>query len=212
MKHVPHVVVAAPWSGDTLNLNVMQWRHLSKVLRMHRGDEVSYTDGLGTVGVGRLGEQLIERGEEDFVERGRSLTVAAAPPSNKDRQRYLVEKLTELGVARLVWLRTLHGKNRPASPAKVFGWTLAALEQSRGAWLMEVGTEMVGISDIGDRAVFCDQMGDENHGDVEVVAIGPEGGWGEDEVPSGARSWSLGRTVLRVETAAVVAAARLLEN
>jgi 16S rRNA U1498 N3-methylase RsmE len=42
------------------------------------------------------------------------------------------------------------------------------------------------------------------------VVIGPEGGWASGEVPEDAIRWDLGDTVLRVETAALVAAARLL--
>lgn len=102
MKHIPHLVVAAPWKDGDLRLSVVQWRHLTKVLRMKGGQQVTYTDGLGTVGAGVLGHQVIERGDEEYVERPASLTVAIAPPSNKDRQRFLVEKLAELGVARLV--------------------------------------------------------------------------------------------------------------
>jgi 16S rRNA U1498 N3-methylase RsmE len=42
------------------------------------------------------------------------------------------------------------------------------------------------------------------------VVIGPEGGWASGEVPDDVALWGLGDTVLRVETAALVAAARLL--
>ena len=59
MKHVPHLVIGAPWERDSLSLSMVQWRHLNKVLRMNRGDEVTYTDGLGRFGSGRLGSQVI---------------------------------------------------------------------------------------------------------------------------------------------------------
>ena len=79
MGHVPHLVVAAPWESEELELSLMQWRHLSKVLRMGRGDEVSYTDGLGRMGTGRLMNQAVMRGEEADVPRPSELTVAVAP-------------------------------------------------------------------------------------------------------------------------------------
>jgi RsmE family RNA methyltransferase len=41
------------------------------------------------------------------------------------------------------------------------------------------------------------------------VVIGPEGGWSADEIPEEAVRYDLGETVLRVETAALVAAARM---
>lgn len=209
MKHIPHLVVGAPWDGPNLELSVVQWRHVTKVLRMKRGQEVSYTDGLGVTGSGVLGHHVIERGEEDVVERPSQLTVAVAPPSNKDRQRFLVEKLAELGVARLVWLETRQGKNRVAHPTKVFSWVHAAVEQSRGAYLMETSPDLVRPSELDGRVAFCKSGGGPQPDDVDVVAIGPEGGFSEDELPEDATLWDLGPTVLRIETAALVAASRL---
>jgi 16S rRNA (uracil1498-N3)-methyltransferase len=204
------MIIASPWDGDTLALSVVQWRHLNKVLRLDRGDHVTYTDGLGRTGSGRLGSQVVERGEEREVPRPRELTVAVAPPSNRDRQRFLVEKLAELGVARLVWLGTRHGKDRPAPPAKVFNWALAAVEQSRGAWLMETGPGLASWDGLEHPIAVCDADGGSEAPTVRTVVIGPEGGWAPDEIPAQATRWSLGPNVLRVETAAMVAAARLL--
>lgn len=212
MKHVPHVVVSAPWEGSEIAVSIVQWRHLTKVLRMKRGDTVSYTDGLGTIGTGRLGSQTVERGEESNVERPTTLTMAVAPPANKDRQRYLVEKLAEIGVQRLVWMETRHGKERVAGASKVFSWVLAAVEQSRGAWLMETSDEMTAIADLTGQVVVCQPGGDPDPGPADVVVVGPEGGFAEGEIPPEARLWNLGPTVLRVETAAVVAAARFLRR
>ncbi len=210
MKHVPHVVVAAPWPEGRLPLTVVQWRHLTKVLRRKQGESITYTDGLGTFGTGIMSHQEIERGEEVTRHRGHELTVAVAPPSNKDRQRFLVEKLAELGVARLIWLETRHGANRVSSSAKVFSWMLAAVEQSRGAWLMETSGELLELSDLDGRVVVCHPGGDETpDGEVDVIVIGPEGGFAKDEVPPGYERWGLGENILRVETAAIASVARL---
>jgi 16S rRNA (uracil1498-N3)-methyltransferase len=210
MRHVPHLVVAAPWPDERLTLSVIQWRHLTKVLRMSRGDKVTYTDGLGRVGEGRLGHQEIERGEEDTRKRRVEVIVAAAPPAGKDRQRYLVEKLAELGVARLLWFESRHGKQRVASASKVFSWVLAAVEQSRGAFLMEIGPDMAGWDELPRPYVVATPSGAPGLPSAHTVVIGPEGGFAPDEVPPEAPTWSLGPTILRVETAAVVAAARLM--
>jgi len=45
--------------------------------------------------------------------------------------------------------------------------------------------------------------------EAHTVLIGPEAGFAEGELPQSARLWGLGPTNFRVETAAVVAAARL---
>lgn len=210
MRHIPHVVVGAPWPDETLTLSVMQWRHLTKVLRLRRGDEITYTDGLGTIGSGVLGERSATRNDEHRVPRATELTVAVAPPANKDRQRFVVEKLAELGVAKLVWLSTKHGKDRLASPAKVFAWTLAATEQSRGAWLMESTPDVVGWEALEGPITVCHPGGSKTPRQPQTVVVGPEGGLSDEEIPEDAARWDLGPTTLRVETAAVVAAARLI--
>lgn len=206
MKHIPHLVVGAPWTGPRLGLTTVQWRHVTKVLRMKSGQPITYTDGLGTMGKGSLGPQIIERGEEETVARPTNLTVAVAPPANKDRQRFLVEKLAELGVARLIWLKTANGKERVASSTKVFSWVHAAVEQSRGAYLMETSDELVRLSELEGSVVVCHPGGEDGPGEPDVVAVGPEAGFSDGEIPEGARLWDLGPTILRVETAALVAA------
>jgi 16S rRNA (uracil1498-N3)-methyltransferase len=212
-RHTPHLVVSAPWEGQKLGLSVVQWRHITKVLRMKSGQAVTYTDGLGTIGRGILGPQLIDRGDEETVPRPRELTVAVAPPANKDRQRFLVEKLAELGIARLLWLETEHGQERVANSAKVFTWVVSAVEQSRGAHLMETSPEFVRLEDLTGRLVVCHPGGDTaTPSEADVVAIGPEGGFADDEIPKGAQLWDLGPTVLRVETAAIVASISIRGN
>jgi RsmE family RNA methyltransferase len=121
-----------------------------------------------------------------------------------------VEKLAELGVARLQWLMTTHGSDHVASGAKLFAWVLAAVEQSRGAWLMETSEEIVGWNDLASPMVVCDPSGESTTPSTRTVVIGPEGGWAEAEIPEGVPIWSLGRNILRVETAAVVAVSRIL--
>lgn len=212
MGHIPHLVVGTPWESEELELSMLQWRHLTKVLRMGRGDTVSYTDGLGRLGTGRLLSQTIRRGEEVEVPRPSNLTVAVAPPSSKDRQRYVVEKLAELGVARLRWLATRHGEERTASSSKVSAWALAATEQSRGAWLMETPEDVLGFSEMEPPMLVCHPGGEADPAPAKTVVIGPEGGFASDEIPKDARLWDLGPTILRVETAAVVAAARIISQ
>ena len=55
-------------------------------------------------------------------------------------------------------------------------------------------------------AVVAEPGGRALSGDDAVVAIGPEGGWTAEEIGLAADRVSLGPHVLRVETAAVVAA------
>jgi 16S rRNA (uracil1498-N3)-methyltransferase len=139
--------------------------------------------------------------------------MAVAAPRSTVRQRFVVEKLAELGARRLVWLEADFGSDHPRKPEKVRAWAIAGLEQSRGAYLLEVG-EHEPWEDL-DRPLSVAVPGAGALADVSVppsltLAIGPEGGFAADEVPVDAHPVGLGNTVLRVETAAVAAAALLL--
>jgi 16S rRNA (uracil1498-N3)-methyltransferase len=177
---------------------------------------VSYTDGAGTVGAGALQGDSVVRGIESFVERPEpGVAVAVAPPRAPNRVRFLVEKLAELGIDRIYWLATRHGEGRPPRPGKCVAWAQAALEQSRGAWLLDFEGPHA-IEDLPESSTLW-VAERETHPPPSVVdggilVIGPEAGFAEGEVPAAAKRIALGRRVLRVETAAVAGATILLDR
>ena len=50
-----------------------------------------------------------------------------------------VEKVAELGATSLRWIRTDRSQVPAPNPSKTRAWADAALEQSRGAWALEIG-------------------------------------------------------------------------
>lgn len=214
MGHVPHLYVPGPWREPTIEPARESVEHLDRVLRIRSGETVSYTDGAGTVGEGIWESSGLRRGPERTLSRpSPDLTMAVAAPRSAARQRFVVEKLAELGARRLVWLETDLGSGHARKPEKVRAWTIAALEQSRGAHLLEVGDHEQ-WEDL-ERPLFVAIPGAGALADVAVppsltLAIGPEGGFAADEVPADAHPVGLGNSVLRVETVAVAAAALLL--
>lgn len=213
-RHTPHLYLVGPWSGSRIGLEGEARRHLAKVLRIEPGSDVTYTDGAGRMGAGVFDGDVIERGSERMLIRESALAVAVAPPKNSSRLRFVVEKLAELGVARLVWLATEYSEGRPPRPEKAMAWSKAALQQSRGSWLMDIsGPVTVGELDGFGVPIFADHGGG-SVDDLRLVAdpvlcVGPEGGFAADEIPDDAICLALGTTILRVETAAVVGAALL---
>ncbi|CAN5886139.1 hypothetical protein BH23ACT5_BH23ACT5_22580 [soil metagenome] len=182
-----------------------QRRHLERVLRLGEGSPVSYTDGRGVEGTGHLLNGAVMRGPEVTGAAPARVTLAVAPPAERSRARFIVEKLAELGVARLVWVHTRRTEGRPPPPARSEAWAEAALEQSRGSWLMEVASGRVEALD--RPLVVADRSGTPSWpGGCACVLVGPEGGFDEAELPEDAVRVSFAPTVLRVETAAVVAA------
>lgn len=208
MKHVPHLYLPPPWIDSELIPDENQSRHLARVLRIVPGSSVTYTDGAGKIGDGIWDGTLVQRGDEQSRGRPSELSMAVAPPASKDRVRFIVEKLAELGVQSLDWLETRHGNRKTPSPAKQGSWAISALEQSRGAWLLSIGSDLASWSMLEFPLAVCQPGGGEGCAKVKTLAVGPEGGFEPDEIPEAAQLVDLGETILRVETAAIVAATK----
>lgn len=208
MPHVPHLFLEPPWPEQGIDLSRAQITHLFKALRLTPGSEVSYSDGRGLIGSGELTPTRVVRGTEQSVSPPIDLEVVVAPPHERDRVRFLVEKAAELEVRRIRWLRSRFGNARPNQVSRARDWAIAALEQSRSGWLTVVDSNWVDVADLeGGRATLvADSVGDRFIPAPPLrVVVGPEGGWAKDEVPGEWPRLSLGRTVLRTETAVVAA-------
>ena len=145
-----------PPAGSRAVLEGDEARHVTRVMRAQPGDELEVFDGQGhwwtakVLGIER-GAVRLELGacQSEPVTKP-SLTLAVALPKG-DRQKWLIEKLTELGVDRLIPLRTVRGVAAPtaAAPARnvrrelscsrmlVFACSiLSASVPSVGSWVM----------------------------------------------------------------------------
>jgi 16S rRNA (uracil1498-N3)-methyltransferase len=142
------------------------------------------------------------------------LTVAFALVKG-ERPELVVQKLTELGLDRIVAFTAARSVVRwdPDRAAR----QLVRLErvareasmQSRRCVLprLEVGVAFDEVAD-APTAVLADRGGRRLTPDDHVVLIGPEGGW-EPAEREGRPCVGLGPTILRAETAAIAAGARL---
>jgi 16S rRNA (uracil1498-N3)-methyltransferase len=204
--------------------------HLSRVLRLREGEEVIVADGAGSWARTRwLGDGTLEPladgagvGADGAVQHEPRpepvLTVAFAPVKG-ERPEWVVQKLTELGIDRIVPLRTERsvvrwsGARGQATVARLRKVAREAAAQSRRVWLPEVA-ETVGFADLAGlgapgEVVLAQLSGDRPTVAQRVVAVGPEGGWSSDELSSGLPTVGFGLSVLRAETAAVTAGALL---
>jgi 16S rRNA (uracil1498-N3)-methyltransferase len=213
-SHVPHLFLPGPWDVQQLPVGERITHHLEQVLRISGSQRVSYTDGHGRLGVGSYESGLLTRGEERTETHRQRLTIRVAPPKNRNRVRFLVEKLAELEVTRLVWLKTVFTEGRPPPQDKARAWSIGALEQSRGCWEMEIGGP-ASLEELVDAGTLF--VADLEGGSVDgarttenpVLCVGPEGGFAADEVPDSAVRIKLAERVLRIETAAIAGAVLL---
>jgi 16S rRNA (uracil1498-N3)-methyltransferase len=206
-------------------------RHLARVMRCTVGDEVVVFDGSGTSWRARVAsigrdDVMLDMGEAVTASRLTRvpLTLAVALPKG-ERQKWLVEKLTELGVERLVPLATTRGvaEATPAAVERLSRGVIEACKQCGRDGLMQIGgpkgvAEVVGDAGSGAVLLVADRDGAPlqeiaTAGNLVVALVGPEGGFTTEELATieaaGGRRVSLGPHVLRVETAAIALAARL---
>lgn len=210
-----------------------QAAHGLKALRLGVGDEVVVFDGNGAEATGRIAEIEREAFEIEVVSRSAPsdqkrpcLTIATAIPKG-ERADWMIEKCAELGVMRLTPLACERSQVRPGD-AKLDRWRRKAVEaakQSRQSSVMEIGQvcplgELLAQLSSSSLLLFGDggavqsmngvMSNRANEADC-VICIGPEGGFdnGERELlrSHGSIPVCLGGTVLRIETAAVAAAA-----
>jgi len=190
--------------------------HLFRVLRLRDGEVVTVSDGLGGWRCTEVaGTALRPTGEEVREAQAKQCTIAAAIPKG-DRLEWMVQKLTEIGVSRIVLVHCARSVVRwPAERAERQLQRLGrvareAAAQSRRTWLPVLEGPLAFATVAGiPGAVLADPDG-EPLVEASVVVIGPEGGFTDEELGVGPAKVRLADTVLRVETAALLAAARVL--
>ncbi len=223
--------VASPIHGDQAELTSTEAQHASKVMRCRVGDQVTLFDDSGAefsaeiTHIDRTKVRL-QVGERRPVDRELPvrLTLGVALPKG-DRQRWLVEKGVELGVARLVPLITERGVAQPSAKAldRLRRAVVEASKQCGRNRLMQIA-EPASVAD------YCRMVPREScrflaspggrpwpaelprgTGSEVAACIGPEGGLtAEEEAAAVGQAWtpvSLGQRILRIETAAIAVAA-----
>ncbi len=240
---VTHLADPEALAHDSLVIEGEAYRHLFRSRRLHRDTCLRVVDGRGRARRGAIVTidkkhavvELHEALGAGEPERSVTLIAAAIRP---ERANILVEKATELGVAKIIFTATERtprsfGEGRLERLGRI---AASAVEQSHRSWLPEIR----GVMPLGEAldlahtttartfalvpgaiplATACSdfqESGSKESGpkDPMTLLIGPEGGWGADDLelflshevtPAG-----LGATVLRAETAALAALAVVL--
>lgn len=220
-----------------IRLSEREAHHVRDVLRLRAGDSVELFDDAGAVAPGTIiecaSERVSVRVDELFAtgnETPLKLTVASAVPKG-DRAEWMIEKLSELGVERFIPLVTARSVVLPEGRNKLQRWERVATEAAkqsrrRGVMRIDALTPVDAALRDASSAGACWYLSTAPHAApvLELLTdrplpslaafIGPEGGWTDAEIAhfaaAGARDVHLTRTVLRVETAAVAAAAIVL--
>ena len=202
---------------DDLNapeLDADEEHHLRKVLRVREGEEIVVTNGRGSWALCEFTERGLLRVTDVNLDPPPPETTLYLTPIKGERAEWALAKATEVGVSRIVPLlaERMTVKFKGEAREKILSrWRRIAAEASGQCRRTHdvVVDEPVRVGDVPESAAVADlgAMGDWRG--VRSVAIGPEGGWAPNEWDERRRRVGLGPTVLRAETAGVVAATLL---
>jgi 16S rRNA (uracil1498-N3)-methyltransferase len=233
------VYVEAPLTaGSTVDLPPDTAAHLAKVLRARAGDELILFNGDGREFNGAIeavrGSRVaasVGDGRQMNRESPLSITLVQCIPRG-DRMDFIVQKATELGVARIVPVlsqRSVVRLDKNQAESKANHWravAVSACEQCGRNRLPAIEAAQPLLSYLGESAPGSglrlvlepesaphESIAAQGPGGIEIleaeIAIGPEGGFASDELEAfrvaGFSQAGLGPRILRTETAAIAA-------
>lgn len=222
---------------DTAVVTNEEARHMCKVLRLKKGDEVVLFNGSGYDYISvikNISDKQVELEVKQKTENTKKLPFSLTLYQSfikKDNMDFVLQKATELGIDRFVCFNSSRTVKIPGNKDKVLErYNKIAVEAAKQCGratvpIVEFAENSKDVSQrIGNHDIFlfayekesvnikkC--LAQKDFNDIAVV-IGPEGGFEEDEarmfIEGGAVSCSLGNLILRAETAGIAACSMII--
>lgn len=211
-------------------------KHCVRVLRKKIGDEIILIDGKGTEAITEIVDDNPKKCKLHIrhrtlhqVNRTFNLHLVVAPTKNFDRMEWMIEKCVEMGIDEITFIETSNSERAKINLERCEKIAISAIKQSKQYWLPK-------INEIQKLDSFLKNLADKSENELRcmawceteltehikrhintsayqqiVVLIGPEGDFTASEVHL-AKSKdfipvSLGKNILRTETAALYATA-----
>ncbi len=201
---------------DSISLSDTDSHHLFRVLRLRDGQSVTATDGAGRWRECRVvGRDGIEIVGSVVVENSPSITIGVAfVPVKAEKPETTVRQLVEVGAdvidVLLPTKRAVAG-TRDRLNDRIHTIVREACMQSRRVFVPQVNVG-VNLAEVLAQAgvAVADPEGGLLSAEHQYIVVGPEGGFDASEVPETVAKVSIGPVVMRAETAALVAGARLV--
>ena len=193
-----------------LQLSDEKLHHLKNVLRIKDMDEIKISNGKGKIYFGNLEGNVVSLKSNQEFERKNDIDVFISFIQDKDRLRFIVEKLTELSVSSISFGPTDHSQKIKVDLDKLNMWSISAVEQSGNAFKPDIF-----ISNNLDFEKFnqgLDITGKhiKENNSMKNIAIGPEGGWSNSEKDKFKYLSNIGDFTLRTETASILGVSLLM--
>ena len=222
----------APFDGDTAIITGQDAHHISRVLRMQIGDSVTLCDGRGTDYACTIVSINDEAVELTVLQRAPSVTEPTVAVTlyqgipKSEKMEWIIQKCVEIGITRIVPVMMsrcvvkLDAKDGEKKQTRWQKIAAGAAEQSGRGIIPEIAAPITFQQLLHETADIPTVTFYEGGGqpldtlvntDTHQLAmiIGPEGGFSLDEIErlthNGAHIATLGKRILRCETAPLVA-------
>ena len=203
-------------------------KHITKVLRKKEGDQLHITNGKGTLFIAEITfinpSQCIASitSNSKQKERNYKLHLAVAPTKMNDRFEWFLEKATEIGIDEITPILCDHSERKVIKQERFERILVSAMKQSLQYYLPKLNP-LTPLSDFlakknRDQLLIahCEEQKKKTIKEILVpnsnttIIIGPEGDFSSNEIELAIQNnyipITLGKSRLRTETAAIVAA------
>ena len=216
------LLAPGPLHPGPLRLDGDEAHHARTVLRLDAGERVRIANGAGWIAeatIAQVGRHHLDLVLDDPVASPdpavAAVNVALAPPKG-DRLSDCVRGLTELGVGTITLLATERGERLPGNLERLERIAKEAVKQCRRGRVPVIAgpTSLPDLARVGGPLIVLDRDGGPPAPGLPrptTLVIGPEGGLTTAELAllegAGAVRVRLAAPILRIETAALAAAA-----
>ncbi len=201
-------------------------RHLIQVLRMKKGDQLKITNGKGQTHIAEILHESKKASEvrvlstSHILNPSPEITIAISLIKNRSRFEWFLEKATEIGVQRIIPMICERSEKEHFRLERMNNILISAMLQSKQAWLPQLREplkcdEIIKKSNQPHKFIaHCieeekKRLGDDKLFGDRIILIGPEGDFTKGEIDLAIENKftpvSLGNTILRTETAGMVA-------
>ena len=212
-----------------------EYHHCCKVLRHKEGDVINITDGNGKRAKAVIDkvskrEAMLSITEQQFIEPSNNeIILVVAPPKNRSRWEWLIEKSVEIGVTEIIPLVTARSERQKVNQERSQKIMRSAALQSMRPYHPRL-SPMMNFKSIIDNESYADKMrflasfSAENSQLLDhrstakkaLIMIGPEGDFTTEEITiakqQGMTTVNISSNRLRTETAAIVAVTLLAKG
>ena len=197
-------------SDGSVILNDDKLHHLIKVLRVKNKSPIKVTNGKGLIYFGKFEDNKVKITSKKEYQRGKSINILIPPIQDKNRFRFMIEKLGELNVNSIKIAPTDYSQKVNVNSEKIFNWLVSSIEQSGTPFIPDLE-----LCDEIDFTKFNHALDIRGKNLIENlsytnIAIGPEGGWSEDELDKFSYTSNINEFTFRTETAAIVAVSLMI--